>query len=113
MRLDLGSSVRCTDAAFGELADVIVEPLSRRVTHLVVQPHGHDERARLVPIDRVHDSEDGLALDYSVADVEALELLHEAAYIRAGGTVVADPDWDVGIQDVLALPLYQELNGMG
>src|SRR4051794_14944112 len=113
MRLDLGSSVHCTDACFGELADVIVDPISRRVTHLVVEPHGHHERARLVPIDRAAAAGDGLALDCSIGDVEALEPLREAAYLRAGELVVADPDWDVGAQDVLALPVYQELNGMG
>jgi sporulation protein YlmC with PRC-barrel domain len=113
MRLDLGSSVHCTDAAFGELADVIVDPLSRRVTHLVVEPHGDHRRARVVPIDRARPAGDGLALDYSIADVESLEPLSESAYMRAGELVVADPDWDIGIQDVLALPVYQELNGMG
>ena len=96
MRLDLGSNVHCTDAAFGELADVIVDPISRRVTHLVVEPHGDHERARLVPIDRARPADDGLALDYSVAEVEALEPLHESAYVRAGELVVADPDWDIG-----------------
>jgi sporulation protein YlmC with PRC-barrel domain len=113
MRLDLGSSVQCTDAAFGELADVIVDPISRRVTHIVVEPHGHNERARIVPIDRARPAGDGLALDYSIADVKALEPLHESAYVRAGELVVADPDWDIGIQDVLAFPHYQELDGMG
>jgi sporulation protein YlmC with PRC-barrel domain len=113
MRLDLGSSVQCTDAAFGELADVIVDPISRRVTHLVVEPRGDHQRARLVPIDRASAAGDGLALDCSTADVEALEPLHESAYLRAGELVVTDPDWDIGTQDVLALPIYQELNGMG
>jgi sporulation protein YlmC with PRC-barrel domain len=113
MRLDLGSRVHCTDAAFGELADVIVDPISRRVTHLVVEPHGRHDRARLVPIDRARPADDGLALEYSIAEVEALEPLHESAYVRAGELIVADPDWDIGTQDVLALPLYQELDGMG
>ena len=113
MRIDLGSSVQCTDAVFGEIADVIVDPISRRVTHLVVRPHDHHEGARLVPIDRVRAAEDGVALDFTVADVEALESLHESQYLRAGEQVVADPDWDIGAQDVLALPVYQELNGMG
>jgi sporulation protein YlmC with PRC-barrel domain len=113
MRLDLGCGVHCTDAVFGELGDVIVDPISRRVTHLVVQPQGDHERARLVPIERARPAEHGLALDCSVADVEALEPLHESAYMRAGERVVADPDWDVGTEDVLALPVYQELNGMG
>src|SRR3954454_607536 len=89
MRLDLGCSVRCADTAFGELADVIVDPISRRVTHLVVEPHRHHEGARLVPIDRVRAADDGLVLDYSRADVEALEPLAESAYIRAGEHVVA------------------------
>jgi sporulation protein YlmC with PRC-barrel domain len=113
MRLDLGSGVHCTDAVFGELADVIVDPISRRVTHLVVEPHGDHAHARLVPIERARAADDGLALDYSIADVEALEPLHDSAYVRAGELVVADPDWDIGAQDVLALPVYQELNGMG
>ena len=113
MRLDLGSSVHCSDAAFGELADVIVDPISRRVTHLVVEPHGNHERGRLVPIDRVSPAGDGLALDCSVAEVQALEPVRESTYVRAGELVVTDPDWDVGAQDVLALPIYQELNGMG
>lgn len=113
MRLDLGSNVHCTDAAFGELADVIVDPIARRVTHLVVEPHGDHGRARLVPIDRARPADDGLALDYSIAEVEALEPLHESAYVRAGELIAADPDWDIGTQDVLALPVYQELDGMG
>ena len=113
MRLDLGSSVHCTDAAFGELADVIVDPISRRITHLVVAPHGHHEHARLVSIDRVRPADDGLALELSIAEVEALEPLHESAYVRLGERVVADPDWDIGTEDVLAFPAYQELNGMG
>jgi sporulation protein YlmC with PRC-barrel domain len=113
MRLDLGSGVHCTDAAFGELADVIVDPISRRVTHLVVEPPGCHERARLVPIHRVRAADDGLVVGYSVADVEALEPLQESAYLRAGERIAADPDWDIGAQDVLALPIYQELNGMG
>ena len=101
------------DAPFGELADVVVDPISRRVTHLVVQPHGHHDRARLVPVERASPAGDGLALDCSIAEVEALEPLHESAYLRVGAFPVADPDWDVGIQDVLALPVYQEMDGMG
>lgn len=113
MRLDLGCKVHCSDAPFGELADVIVNPVSRRVTHLVVTPEGGDERARLVPIESVQAGDDGLVLSHTVAEVSALEPLQESAYVRAGERIAADPDWDVGIEDVLAFPLYQELNGMG
>ena len=113
MRLELGNKVSCTDAEFGELADVIVDPISRRITHLVVAPHGDREGARLVSIERARPAEEGLVLDHSIAEVEALESLRESAYVRARDHVVADPDWDVGAEDVLALPLFQEMDGMG
>ena len=41
--------VSCVDGAVGELADVIIDPRSRRLTHLVVAPHDQRHRARLVP----------------------------------------------------------------
>ena len=50
MRLEIGNRVRCTDGAYGELADIVIDPLEKRVTHLVVQPEQHDGQRRLVPI---------------------------------------------------------------
>jgi uncharacterized protein YrrD len=113
MRLQLGGKVQCTDGPFGDLADVVVDPIARRVTHLVVQPHKHHERARLVPVERASAADDGIALDCSVADVEALDPVHESAYLRVGEFPAADPDWEIGTEDVLALPVYQEMDGMG
>jgi hypothetical protein len=113
MRLQLGGEVRCTDAPFGELVDVVVDPVARRVTHLVVQPHGRPDGSRLVPVERASAVDDGIALDCSVAEVEALDSVHESAYMRLGQFPAADPDWDIGTQDVLALPVFQELDGMG
>jgi sporulation protein YlmC with PRC-barrel domain len=111
MKLELGCAVRCTDGPFGELADVVIDPIARRVTHLVVRPHHHADQARLVPIGQAADAGDAIALDCSVADVEALEPVRESAYLRVGEFPVADPDWDIGAQDILALPLYQEADG--
>ena len=113
MKLELGGVVACSDGPFGELADVVVDPVSRRVTHLVVQPHHRHDQARLVAIDRVRAADEGLTLDCSIADVEALDPVHESAYLRVGEFPVADPGWEVGTQDVLALPVYQEMDGMG
>jgi sporulation protein YlmC with PRC-barrel domain len=113
MRLGLGSDVHCTDAPFGEIADVVVDPVSRRVTHLVVQPHRRHDCARLVPVERASPAGDGVMLDCSIADIEALEPLQESAYLRVGEFPVSDPDWAIGTQDVLALPMYPEVDGMG
>jgi sporulation protein YlmC with PRC-barrel domain len=51
MRLELGSRVTCADAPFGQLADVVIDPTSRRVTHLVIEPDRAEWLARLVPIE--------------------------------------------------------------
>ena len=50
MRLEIGTRVNCTDGVYGELADIVIDPLKKRVTHLVVQPEQGVGEARLVPI---------------------------------------------------------------
>jgi sporulation protein YlmC with PRC-barrel domain len=116
VRLELGSPVRCTDDAFGELADVVIDPTTRRVTHLVVQPHRPSERTRLVPIERARGAEaaDGtIVLDGSVAEITRLESVREAAYLRLGEFPVEDPEWEVGIGEMLAQPFYQGPDALG
>ena len=115
MRLELGSPVRCSDELFGELADVVVDPIRRRVTHLVVQPHRQHRLARLVPVelvDRTEGEGGEIPLRATVAEVRRLEPVWEFAYVRLGAVPLQDPDWEVGIEDMLALPYYDAL-GLG
>jgi len=37
-RFTIGAGVRCTDGTCGTLSRVVVDPLAREVTHLLVQP---------------------------------------------------------------------------
>jgi sporulation protein YlmC with PRC-barrel domain len=116
MRLELGSPVHTADGEYGELADVVIDPTARRVTHLVVQPNHRHDLARLVPIDRAHaldDSEVGIKLDYTAAEIKRLEPLQKSAYLRIGETPVEDPDWEVGIENMLAMPYYEGLTPGG
>jgi len=116
MRLDLGSPVRCTDDAFGELADVVIDPTSRRVTHLVVQPRRASEPARLVPIGRASGGDEAgatIMLDGSVKDISQLEEVRETAYLRLGEFPVEDPDWQVGVEEILAHPYYESFDAVG
>jgi sporulation protein YlmC with PRC-barrel domain len=113
MRLELGCPVSGSDAPFGELADVVIDPLSRRVTHLVVQPHGRGDRARLVGVERASPAGDGIRLDCTTGELEAFEIVRESAYLRVGQMPVTDPDWEVGATDYLSLPVYQEMDGLG
>jgi sporulation protein YlmC with PRC-barrel domain len=116
MRLDLGTPVRCTDKPYGELADVVIDPVSRRVTHLVVRPTDQEAlETRLVPIELAEGGDEGseISLRCSVDEVNALEPVQEYAYLRVGAPELNDPDWDVGVQDVLASPYYEPDFGPG
>lgn len=109
MRLELGSPIRCTDDVFGELSDVVVDPITKRVTYLVVQPRHQHGLARLVPVALAQAGEDiepGIGLRCTVEEVRRLAPVQEFAYLRLGEFPVNDPDWDVGVQEVLAMPYY-------
>lgn len=109
MKLELGSPVRCTNGPFGELADVVIDPITRRVTHLVVAPHHRHELARLVPIDLAATANNGhaaVSLRCTLEYARQLPSVQEFAYLRLGELPANDPDWDVGIENVLALPYY-------
>ena len=115
MRLDLGCPVRCSDGDFGELADVVIDPTTRRVTHLVVQPHDGAAKAVLVPVERARSADTpnaAITLDGTIAEISRLEAVRESAYLRLGEFPVEDPAWDLGIQKVLAMPYYQDLGGV-
>ena len=114
MRLELGASVRCTDEELGDLADVVIDPTTKRITHLVVRPHHELVLTRLVPIDLAEEGDgDELSLRATVAEVRELAPVQEVEYVRLGEFPVDDPDWDVGIQSVLAMPYYEGGVGPG
>lgn len=116
MRLELGTPVHCSDGAYGELADVVIDPISKRVTHLVVRPGGEDAtETRLVSIELVEggDGTSEISLRCTVDEVNELEPVQEYAYLRLDESTVKDPNWDVGVQDVLASPYYEAELGLG
>jgi sporulation protein YlmC with PRC-barrel domain len=108
MRIELGVKVRCTDDVLGELADVVIDPVKKRVTHLVVEPHHEHREARLIPVDLADGDEEGeISLDCSLEEARKFPTVEEVAYLRLGEAVVDDPNWDVGVSQVLAMPYYE------
>ena len=108
MQLELGTRIYCNDELVGELVDVVIDPIARRVTHLVVEPDREGWLARLVPIELAEPNDDvrAITLDSTAEELRALPPVRRIAYLRLDEFPVADADWDVGIQDVLALPYY-------
>jgi sporulation protein YlmC with PRC-barrel domain len=110
MRLEIGNRVHCTDGRYGELADIVIDPLEKRVTHLVVRPEHSAGEARLVPIELAKgrdDEQHEIELECTLDKAQGFESVHEAAYLRLGESPAEDPDWDVGVEDVLVLPYYE------
>ena len=110
MRLELGRPVNCTDGPFGKLADVVIDPTTRRVTHLVVEQSNVElGKARLVPIELASADEGerpAIAVRCSLEETDQLQLVEETAYIRLGESPELEPEWDLGVESVLAEPYY-------
>jgi sporulation protein YlmC with PRC-barrel domain len=108
MRLEIGGRVDCSDT-FGELADVVIDPPTKRVMHLVVKAQGEPWVERLVPVE-LADPGDGarsaVPLRATAEEVGSLPAVQEVAYLQLGDFPLDDPDWEVGIQEVYALPYY-------
>lgn len=114
MRLELGRPIHCSDREVGELADLVIDPTTRRVTHLVVRMHGHEGPARLVPVDLIENggTAEGIGLTCASEQMSALDTVEKFAYVRTGDFPVEDPRWDVGVSEMLMAPYY-EATGLG
>jgi sporulation protein YlmC with PRC-barrel domain len=108
VRLELDKRVLCEEEEVGKLADLVVDPIAKRVTHLVVKPEHGAGTSHLVPIDLVEAGEHvgGITLTCSRSELDALPPVEEFQYLRLGDVATNDPEWDVGVSDVLALPYY-------
>jgi sporulation protein YlmC with PRC-barrel domain len=97
----MGSDVQCTDGACGKLRRVVVDPVARALTHLVVEPGHRDRGGHLVPIALVSLVGPQIGLSCSLAEFEKLEDAEETQLLPgARGT------WDYRRQDMLSWPYY-------
>jgi sporulation protein YlmC with PRC-barrel domain len=95
MRLELGMPVHGADGELGILADVVVDPGSCRVTHLVVEPRHRPALARLVPIElATHDDADDGRLGL-LCSAHQLRRLPEAREIAHGRRAPLDDGLDL------------------
>jgi sporulation protein YlmC with PRC-barrel domain len=109
MRLEIGVEVDCSDGTFGELADVVIDPTTKRVTHLVVKAQEEPRVERLVPVELANPGDGAsraVTLRATAEEVGSLPPVKDVGYFQLGDFPLDDPDWDVGIQEVYALPYY-------
>ncbi len=80
MQPKLKSKVRCTDRDVGELTRVIMDPLSREISHIVVAQDGGPERQ--VPVTEIQSvSDDLVQLRASSADLNRYPAFHRDEYV--------------------------------
>jgi len=97
----IGAGVRCTDGVCGTLSRVVVDPVARKVTHLLVEPrHGH-EPARLVPLALVNSAAGEVRLSCTSAEFGRLDPGEETRFIETETDI---PSYRSG--DIVLWPHY-------
>ena len=108
----IGSEVVCSDGACGDLRRVVVNPVARALTHLVVEPRFHEGDGRLVPIDLVDSAAGEIRLRCTLSEFHALEEAEETHFLQGA----AGPSWGYGQGQMLSLPVFalgMGMRGMG
>ncbi len=107
-RYTIGADVTCSDGACGNLSRVVIDPVARTLTHLVVGPKHRPGLARLVPIDLVDTTAEEICLRCSAAEFDALEDAEERHFLPE-----ADEEMGYGAGQAFAWPYYGLGGGMG
>jgi len=77
----IGAGASCTDGGCGKVTRVVVNPVTRAVTHLVIEPKHHYDRGRLVPVDLVDATTGEIRLRCSLAEFEELDPAEETQFL--------------------------------
>jgi len=106
MRLRLGMSVHATDGSFGHLADIVVDPTARTVTHIVVSPTAAHQQARLVPIWLVSVEAETANVALTAPHIRQLQRVAFEDFVPAKPETAVDEHWDLGSEDLIARPYW-------
>ena len=77
MPFRIGADVSCTDGACGQVSRIIVNPATREVTYLAVDPRHRHGPGRLVPVDLVDATAGQIRLRCTLAEFQALRPAQE------------------------------------
>jgi hypothetical protein len=98
----IGCRVTCSDGDCGELTRVVVDPVARALTHLVVAPAHDHEGSRLVPIELVDAGGAEIHLHATLSEFAALPPAQEPEFLPSADT----SSWGYGPGQVLMLPYF-------
>ncbi|MBW4030059.1 MAG: hypothetical protein HIU57_05185 [Acidobacteria bacterium] len=97
----IGDEVYCSDGSCGQLRRVVVDPVARVLTHLVVEAKHRQGMGHLVPIDLVISTGAEIRLGCTVTQFEHLEGADETQLLPG-----ARGQWDYTQDQMLSQPYY-------
>jgi sporulation protein YlmC with PRC-barrel domain len=105
----IGTEVVCSDGACGELRRVVIDPVARAITHLVVEPKHRKGCGHLVPIGLVTAADETeIRLQSDLHEFHLLEDAEESEYISG-----ASGEWNYEQNEMLSLPYAAGLGAAG
>jgi sporulation protein YlmC with PRC-barrel domain len=81
---EIGAAAVCSDGPCGAVIRVVVDPVARQLTHLVVEPEHRSGLGRLVPLKMVEPGAGGVRLRYTLAEFEQLPSAEEKDFLPGG-----------------------------
>ena len=97
----IGANASCTDGVCGKVTCVVVDPVARAVTHLVIEPKHRYDPGRLVPLDLIDAATGQVRLRCTLADFKKLDPAEETQFLT--GTP-GYPGYDP--EQILSMPYY-------
>jgi hypothetical protein len=97
----IGAGASCSDGACGKVIRVIVDPVARAVTHLVVEPKHRQGLGRLVPLDLIDADGGEIRLRCTIAEFDQLDSAEETEFVPGTSGYAA-----YGPGQVLSWPYY-------
>jgi sporulation protein YlmC with PRC-barrel domain len=101
MEFTVGTQASCSDGLCGEVSRMIIDPGTRRVTHLVIEPKHRREPGRLVPVDLVDSTSGEVRLRCTLAEFGNLDTAEETDLVEGVGTGGMGP---AGMQTPMGIP---------
>lgn len=97
----IGAEASCADGVCGEVSRVVIDPVARAVTHLVIEPRHHQGLGRLVPLDLVDASTGEIRLRCTTAEFAELDPAEETQFVPGSSGYAA-----YGPGEVVSWPYY-------
>jgi sporulation protein YlmC with PRC-barrel domain len=80
----IGAAATCSDGPCGAVSRVVIDPVARELTHLVIEPEHRSGLGRLVPLDMVEAGDGDLRLRYTLAEFDKLPSAEEMDFLPGG-----------------------------